>query len=655
MNTNDFNNQNSSNSGFENITPSSRRRNVTNRKERRWLVPVAIVLGAFGLFFILIFASIGIFVKSLESLGTGFTETQPVEITENTILKLDFSDLSEVSNASALSIFSSKAPKATFYQLIESIQKAAEDPRIIGIYYDGGNGVSGAMASELQVALENFKKSNKFIYSYLETATKGDYAIAANSDSIFVPDEGMYELSGFGITSLFNKGLYDKIGLEFIVVQCEDFKSAAEPYKNKKFSDSARFEYKILIQQKENEFVNTISTKRKISAEQVIEAMKKGLLDANDMLELKLADAKASKLKVLEFLSQKSKNNSNKFEDIDKKIVSINNYVLDNKKNKQEKNSNATIAVICGEGPIVSIPEHGMFNYSETQQIVSRDFVKLIYQAKEDDDIKGIIIRINSPGGSVIASEEIYQAIIETKKVKPVYASMSDVAASGGYYMAMACDTIVAHSNTVTGSIGVVAAFPNVSKLLNNLYVNADTISNGVGNPFFLNSTLPRNAQNEAEFEKNIYKTYQRFLKKVALSRKKTVEEIRTVAKGRVWLGKDALDKGLVDAVGNLQTAITMMKNRLNVKDSVKLKFYPDEQTDKFKLFMQFIEDNDVSVLGLIDLIGNRINNNNNQRLADMLMLPQNEQKQFKYLQTLVSISKKEKVLLALPNLIEIK
>ena len=663
----------------QNFYPSPR------RHKSPWKIIKVIILGIIAIFFFSILALLIYFVSIFSNISF---EQKPIIVQNNSILKLDFDELHETNMANQLNLFSSRTPKANFFQVIDAIKTAANDDRIIGIYYDGAGSISGVKAKELQVALEEFKKSGKFIYSYLEVASKNEYYNALPSDSIFIPAEGIYEINGFGIVSIFPKGLYDKIGLEFTVAQCEDYKSAAESYKNKKFSDSARFASKVILSQRENEFISTVAERRKLTKEQVIECLNKGFYDSDEMLAAKLADVKASKMQVFKFLYSKckyfdnqnskenddtEKNDGEKNEgeqcdcsncdsdDICENLISINDYAssikginkIEVKDNKNKVAKNDAIAVICGEGAIVSSQESSFF--SKETSIVSKEFVKLIRRAKNDKSIKGIIIRINSPGGSVIASEEIYQEIIEAKKVKPVYASMSNVAASGGYYIAMACDTIIAHSQTITGSIGVLAAIPNFSKTLEKLDINADTISNGIGNPFFLNPMLKRNPNDVSLIEKYVYETYKRFLNKVAQSRNKTFDEIRKVAKGRVWTGEDALKNGLVDYLGDFQTSVDLMKQKIGIDkhQQVVLKFYPEE-LDKWQAFKQLLED-DQFPFGLVDIFSKKANTNRIETISDMLMLPKEMRRQFAYTQILAMIAEKEMVMFALPSLIEVK
>jgi protease-4 len=647
------------------FNPSPRRRRT------RWWIPFVVILSVIVVLVIAVFGFTAYIASEFKSINGGF-DPNSIVISDNSVLKLDFGFVSEVQGSSnPFAVFSSKAPKPTFYELIEGILTAANDPQIIGIYYEGDAYLGGQMQKELQIALTEFKKSGKFIYSYLESAMKTQYAIASLSDSIFVPDEGMYEISGFGITNVFMKGLYDKIGVEFAVVQCEDFKTAAEPYKLKKFSDSSRLAYKVLLADREEEFINTLSSQRNITREQVVECMNRGILDADEMLELHLADAKGSKRDVQDLLELRMYQAEHKEgkekvatkdtkdvtiivdgkdtiavkSDYKDKLVSIKSYISHLSLMNDNAVSERQIAVICGEGPIVSTVTTSPYTFSRETQIVSNDFVKLLKEATEDSDIEGIILRINSPGGSVIASEEIYQAVIRAKKVKPVYCSMSDVAASGGYYIAMACDTIIAHPKTITGSIGVLAAFPNVSKLIGNLYMNVDTISNGVGKNFFMDPQLPMKTEDVAVFDKMIHNTYKRFVTKAAASRKMSFEELRASAKGRVWLGKDAYERKLVDTLGNLQTAISMMKKRIGGdSNDISLRFMPKKE-DGFAQFMKMF-DTDMSIADIYSMLTQK---SDYTLLANALQLSPALREQLNYQMTLSAIAAKERVIIALP------
>ena len=738
------------------VTPSSRRRKFDNRphKSRGW-IPITILLSIIAICFIGVFVMVGSFVSMVGSMvGDGFkfsTSSAPVEIKDKTILKLDFGSVSEISqNDNPFSFFNTDAPSPTFNELIKGIKAATDDDRIIGIYYDGSAVISGAMAAELKSALLDFKRAGKFMYSYLETGTMSQYSIALLSDSIFVPEEGMYEFAGFSVTAMFLKGLFDKIGVQFEVVMNEEFKTAGEPYTNYKFSDSARVAYRPLIKQRENAFINAVSSFRNIEPSNVIAIMNEGILTSDEMITLGLADAFKTKRQVIAMLEEKVKcclekpeeKEENSLEsgentlslranttylrgnpdttpsanaatppqegnfgaeavplpwkggifckenvgvvkntrsdgenhtchaefisasprsdddtplevkiatkktdstDFEKEyIISIADYI-----NSEVdlsscvcNNSDDAIAIIYGEGPILTASSgSGMFNTGETE-IVSSDFVKLIEEAAKDENIKGIILRINSPGGSVIASEEIYQAVLDARKVKPVFCSMSDVAASGGYYIAMACEKIICHPHTITGSIGVVSAISNVNGTMKKLGIGADTITTGVGNTTFLSPLFPLKQSDRERFRKFSNKIYNNFVNKAAKSRGMSFEEMRAVAKGRVWTGEDAKVRGLVDTLGNLDLAIEMMKAQLDNED-LGINIYPKKK-DAFEEFMKLLTKKKTSVDVSLEQLG-------------FANLSDGMKKQLNYLYTLSKISEKEKVLCAMPHLVAVE
>ncbi|MCL2040098.1 MAG: signal peptide peptidase SppA [Bacteroidetes bacterium] len=781
---NNFTEQNQNNN--PNIIPSNRRRKFDNKphKSKTW-IPITIILGVIAVCFIGIFAVVGSFISMFDdAFSTGYYV--PKEIKNNTILKLDFGSVSEISNDdNPFAIFSNKAPKPTFSELIKGIKEAADDPRIVGMYYDGSATISGTMANELKSAILDFKRAGKFMYSYLEAADKNMYSIALLSDSIFIAEAGIYEISGFGIGTLFMKGLYEKLGINYEVYQYEDYKSAAEQYKNYKFSDSARAAYMPYLKQRENVFIDAIAGFRDIAPSKVIALMDEGILTSDEMLEAGLADAISTKRQVIAMLNQKvindskgalddaieTQNNANdmlKFgeiptqrgeiptqrgeiptqrgeiptqrgeiptqrgeiptqrgeiptqrgeisnqkgeistyhtelvsasprsllnafnkytgipkqvrndnvfariynvfarnnaenddnnedlaedyqkitedyqklaEDFEKKyLVSISDYV------RSEVDiagcgcnaSSESIAIIYGEGPIVSSKVENLFGGGDNQ-IVASDFVKLIEKAANNDKIKGIILRINSPGGSVIASEEIYQAVLTAREQKPVFASMSNTAASGGYYIAMACEKIICHPHTLTGSIGVVTAIPNFSGSLKKLGINVDTISTGVGNAFTLTPMLPYTQKDKKKLDKMCRNIYNSFVSKAANSRNMSFDLMRASAKGRIWTGEDAKARNLVDTLGNLDLAIAMMKEHLD-DDDLGINIYPKRE-DSFARFMRLLTEGEMR-FNVIDLgLG--------FALSDAI------KEQISYLNILSVISEKERVLCALPYLV---
>ncbi len=310
---------------------------------------------------------------------------------------------------------------------------------------------------------------------------------------------------------------------------------------------------------------------------------------------------------------------------------------------------NKQIAIIYGVGTIGS-GKGSNSPFDDEMRIHSGSFIKYLKKAREDEDIKAIILRIDSPGGSVIASDEIWAEIIKTKEVKPIYASMSDVAASGGYYMAMACDTIIAHRNTITGSIGVILAIPNISRLLSKIDITPDTLSTTPSAQFF-NGAYPFTNSDKAKLYSISEMIYKRFVSKVAESRGKTFDEARSVAKGRIWSGSEAIDRGLIDVLGGFKTALDIAKQSMGVdpEQKVYIKVYPEHKEGMDALLEMFgmgEDDNDASARpNLAKMLGMDAA----QFLTSWDALPEDLKVQFKYILELIELSKSERVMMAMP------
>ena len=630
-------------------------------RKSRWWIPVLIIF----LFFIFIIIPIISF-----SWMVSYFEKAPVTIEDNSVLRLDLSNVVEYKKEDIVASLLNKTPQSTFYDIIKGIKKAKTDNRIKGIYYEclTGSYIPSVKANELQQVLEDFKKSGKFIYSYIEAGNENDYYNALPSDSIFVCEESLIEFNGFGSLAIFPKGLYDKLGIEYEIIKYEDFKSAGEIYSRKNFSDSARYQNKILIEQKENVFLKAVEKFRNIPTTTTIEYFNSIFYSANELIEKKLVDVIASNTDVKKimynkiFNKQQNDKNDDDYDYEENYIVDIDKYISNMKQkqpNEKGSDKNPQIAIIYGSGPIISKKLDSFIPQQETM-IIAEDFIKDLKKAYEDDDIKAILIRIDSPGGSVIASEAIYQEILKAKKKKPVYASMSDVAASGGYYIAMACDTIIAHPQTITGSIGVIMALPNFSKALKKLDVNIDTISTGKGNPFGGTIVLPLKEKDKETLNNYVSGTYFRFVNKAAKSRNKTPEEMRKLAKGRVWTGEEAYKKGLVDLLGGFETSIELLKKRINAKE-VTLQVYP-KNTSKLDIIFDILFESKMSLKWFIlnNYINNYINKNYintniNYTSTIKQLVPKYISNSLEYNMNLINLAQQEKVLLSLPYYINIK
>lgn len=545
--------------------------NIQKRRSR-WWVPV-LIIGVVVLFFFVVFIAI------ISSIGALF-QKEPIVIKSNSVLVLNLNlPVKEYAGESLGTIFSTEGT-LTFYDLLRAIKKASTDDKIKGIYIRCSYSLLGwAKRVELVETLQDFKKSGKFVFAYIEMGNESDYYLSLPADKIFLAREGALEMNGFGVSVLFLKGLFEKIGVEYYVEQFEDFKSAGETYNRTKFSDSARLAYRDLLQQRYQIFLKGVEQFRNIEIEKVREVLNRGVYSPDSLLALGFVDSLVNDNQAKEYirsivLGEKYKGDTSKGK-VD--FVSISDYIqsLESVSDDNIDKENA-IAIVFASGPIVQRSQKSPF--SMDLEIDPDNFIKNLKKAREDRKVKAIIIRIDSPGGSVIASDEIWNEIEKTKKVKPVYASMGDVAASGGYYIAMACDTIIAHPATITGSIGVIAAVPNFSGLINKLGISVDTISTNP-NAQDLNLFVPFTKRQKEKLKEVVEPIYFRFLEKVAKSRKKSIDEIRAVAKGRVWTGERAIEKGLVDVLGGLNDAISLVSKRIGIVNPT-IKRYPRPMED---------------------------------------------------------------------------
>ncbi|MGB9771681.1 MAG: signal peptide peptidase SppA [Candidatus Kapaibacteriota bacterium] len=569
-------------------------------KRSRWWIPV-VIIGVVVLFFLVVFFAI------FSSIGALF-EREPVVVKTNSVLVINFSrPVAEYTGESLSSLLSTDGTIA-FYDLLRAIRNAATDDKIRGIYLRCSASMLGwAKRIELVEALKKFKESGKFIYAFIEMGNENDYFLALPADKIFLAREGAVEMNGFSISALFLKGLFDKIGIEYYVQQYEDYKSAGEIYSRTKFSDSARVAYKELLDQRYQIFLDGVEKFRKIKKEQMIELLNRGIYSSDSLLTLGLVDSLLNDNQVKDYIrtivlgeknvdSVKSKAN----------FIEVSDYIQSqNFGSNENTDKESAIAIVYASGPIVQRMQKSPF--SMDLEIDPDSFTKNLKKAREDKKVKAIIIRIDSPGGSVIASDEIWNEILKTKKVKPVYASMSDVAASGGYYIAMACDTIIAHPASITGSIGVIALVPNFSSMINKIGVTVDTISTNKASQD-LNLFIPFSKRQKEKLEEITKPIYYRFLEKVAKSRGKTLDEIRAVAKGRVWTGERAKEKGLVDVLGGLEDAISLASKRIGVANPT-IKRYPRPMEDfeiLLKLFSKKKDEasaiNNIEVLNILAL-----------------------------------------------------
>jgi len=542
-----------------------------------------IILGSFlGLLTFLVF----VVVITIFIIGGSMVET-PATIEPNSVFKLTLDKpIVEKENHGFLSklrrTVSGDESGMGLYELIEAIHMAKGNNSIKGIYLEVGMFEAGySSLYELRNALEDFKKSGKFIYAYGEILTEKSYYISSVADQLYMPESGLIELNGLKIEVLYFKNLFEKLSLKTEVFKAGDFKSAVEPYISDKMSDNDRLQCKALMQDLYDDFLTKVSTSRGISKEK--------LFAISDSMKVRNSDdALSSKIiTTVGYLSDVKKAIGIKLGVAKEKDIEWCGYksLLSTRAKHEEKKQ--SIAIIYASGEIVQGGKNAKY-------ISPESLIPELRKAAEDDNIKAVVLRINSPGGSALASDIMWKEILELKSKKPVIASMSDVAASGGYYLAMGCNKIVATPNTITGSIGVFGLFVHAEDLLENkLGVTSDREK--IGRYADIGSfSRAMSADEKSIIQQEIDHIYKQFLSKAAKGRNMTVDQIAKHASGRVWTGRDALAVGLVDTLGGIEDAIVLAARLAKLKtDDYNILQFPDGDEDEL---LELLEDKEGSV-----------------------------------------------------------
>ncbi len=517
---------------------------------------LAVVLGSLvSAFFFLV--GIFMFIGILASSGS-----KEISVKDNTILVLELNTpineravedpLSEL-----MSGLSGQQNPIGLNQILASIKKAKNDDRIKGIYLESGLMTAGyATIEEIRNALLDFRESGKFVYSYAPIYTQRSYYLASAGDKIFLNPTGMLEFKGLSSVHTFFKGTLEKLGVEMQVFKHGEFKSAVEPFLLESMSDAARLQAQTYINSMWNHMLVKMSESRGVSAESLNQTAnlmpmfrEDSVLLASGLIDgFKYKDEIIDMLKELTGTAQKD----------DLNAINLKKYAqvyVPGKKKGLEKNK---IAVIYAEGEIVD-------GSTGSGGIQADKLSRTIREARRDSSIKAIVLRINSPGGSGLGSEIIWREVKLAKETKPFVVSMSDLAASGGYYIACAADSIVAHPNTLTGSIGVFGMIPNTKGLLKKIGVTTDRVTT---NTFSDMPALDRpfTADEKVLMQAYIERFYDVFLVRCADGRKTTKNEIGKVGEGRVWSGENALEIKLVDKLGGIDDAIAIAARMANLE-----------------------------------------------------------------------------------------
>lgn len=549
---------------------------------------VASMVGCFivlGLFFVIMIATLA--TMSVNSKGT-------YKLKDNTVfnLKLEgvLKDRVEEGNPFMDLLIGKSKAELGLDDIISSIQKAKENDKIKGIYIHAGYfSASPASLKEIRDELKDFKESGKFIISYGEVYTQGLYYLSSVSDKVILNTKGMLDLHGLSAEPTFYKGLLDKLGIEIQVFKVGTFKSAVEPYMLDKMSDANRQQVESYLNDVWSVILNDISDSRKISVEKLNAiADEMPLLKGQDFyLANNLIDTLMYESEIKNYL----KNLMNLEEEKAVLQASVDDMTTVSFKNKKEDSKNI-VAVLYAQGTIT--------NGSGRDGITDKRFVKELNKLKDNKDVKAVVFRVNSGGGSASASEQIWKAVSELKAKKPVVISMGDYAASGGYYISCNASKIIAQPNTLTGSIGIFGMFPNVKGLSDKFGLTYDNVKT---NKFadFGDITRPMRPDEKELMQAYINNGYDLFLTRCSEGRGMVKDSLALIAEGRVWTGNQALELGLVDALGGIDTAI---------EEAVKLAdletYSVKELPNKVDFFQAFFNDQkeEVSVRMMKEYLG---------------------------------------------------
>lgn len=442
--------------------------------------------------------------------------------------------------------------------VLEAINRASTDDKIVAIYLDssGASGGTGlANLREIRQALEKFKTQGKKIVAYDVDWSKGDYYLGSIANEIVVNPMGSVEIDGVSVESAFFAGAMAKYGIGVQVVRAGKYKSAVEPFTAQKLSPENRQQTQSLITNIWGELVNTISSSRSLTPAQIQSlADTQGILSAQTAQEQKLVDKVGYLDQVVNDLKELTAADpeADSFNQI-----SIRNY--SSSQAQQIKSSGNKIAVVYAQGDIVD-------GRGSPQQVGGDSLSEEIRQLRNDEAVKAIVLRINSPGGSAVASEQILREVQLTKEQKPVVISMGNYAASGGYWIATYGDRIFAEPNTITGSIGVFGLLFNVGELARQNGITWDTVkTNNLADTQTI--SRPKTPPELAIYQKSVDQVYNQFLAKVAESRNLPRPKVEEIAQGRVWTGKEAQGLGLVDELGGLEAAIAYAAKAADLGD----------------------------------------------------------------------------------------
>ncbi len=535
---------------------------------------LAVILGVFISFFIMFMVLIAVG----SAIGSSFGEGTEIRVKNNTVLTLKFEDhikdYAPKSSDPFEEILGFGDRKMGLNTIINAIENAKYDDNIIGISIEAMQLNAGiAQTQAIRDKLFEFKESGKFITAYSDYYDQINYYLSSVADSIYVNSVGGIDFKGLGGHLLYFKDFQDKYGVKMEVIRHGKYKSAVEPFLSNEMSEANREQTQAFLNSIWGEIVHDVAESRNKTHDEInhiadeLLARNPDLAVENNMVTNQLfRDEYEDILKELSGIYDDDKLNTIKLKD----------YISTGKGRVRSTSSNR-IAVIYAQGEI-------RFGSGDENYIGQELIIKALKKARNSKQVKAIVFRINSPGGSALASDLIWRELEITKKEKPLVVSMGNMAASGGYYIACNADKIIAEPTTITGSIGVFGMLPNISELAKRMGINAEQIGTNkqsIGySPF-----EPISEEFYKVTKEGVERVYTTFVNRVAQGRNMTFDEVDEIAQGRVWTGKEAVDNGLVDELGSLEDAIKAAAKLAEI-DSYRVRNYPDYEKD-FKDFFK--------------------------------------------------------------------
>lgn len=457
--------------------------------------------------------------------------------------------------------------------ILDAINKATTNEQIKGIYIEAGNlSTSYSSLWEIREALSKFKEAGKFIISYADHYTQGLYYLVSVSNKVILNPQGMIFWAGLSSNPIYFKDLLSKIGVEMQVFKVGTYKSAVEPYISNEMSNENKEQLTALLDNTWKNVLTSVSEDRKISVDSLNYLADQMLMfqPTETLLTNHVVDTLLYKTEVEALI------NSHLGVDTDKKMnyVSVNDMAKFKQKTPKDRSGNL-LAVYYASGEIID--EAPAYSMQASDYIIGNKMVKELKKIEEDKHIKAVVLRVNSPGGSAYASEQIWKAVKDLKKKKPVIVSMGDYAASGGYYISSAADTILATPTTLTGSIGIFGMYPNTKEITQKIGIHIGSVKTNQFSDF---GVIGRGLDKEEQalMQAHVNRGYDLFLARCAEGRKTTPNEIHKVAEGRVWTGEMAKELNLVDNLGGLEAAIQLAAEKAEI-DAYTLMSYPEKES----------------------------------------------------------------------------